>query len=268
MLNAGSDGANPGTPESVARPRRCGRSGRCPGAWRCSRVLLSAMALLSCLSASAGDWGGSLGIMSDYVYRGLTLSNHQSSLQADVHYYGAAGCYAGVWAASAKHAAGAAMTPQINAYLGCTRTLAEDWSARLSVTHYDYPWSAYRRRYQYNELAGTLAYADRLFLTVAVSPDSSVDTTRGAPADRAALSYDLALRQPLPLALSFEAGVGYYDLRWLVDTGYAYWDAGFAYDLGRLELNLAYIGVSPVARSLFYDDVVADRVVATVLWHF
>lgn len=231
-------------------------------------LALAALMLALPAAAQAQGWGGSLGLGSDYVYRGLTRNDNQLAAQADLHYYDRSGWFAGLWAANAKRNPFASTSLELDPYLGYQWPLAQDWSARVSGVHHDYLWSNSERHYNYDEVSGTLAYANRAFATVAFSPDTSIESRDQLVSGRATLSYDLAVHQPLPHAFSLNAGVGYYDLRWAIDTGYLYWNAGLGYDLGRVQLDLSYIGTDSTARHTFYDGVAVNRLVATVLWHF
>ena len=100
------------------------------------------------------------------------------------------------------------------------------------------------------------------------APDDAVETRYQFVSGRAVLAYDLALRQPLPHAFSLNAGIGYRDLRWAVDSGYVYGNAGLGWDWRRLHLDLSYIGTNGTARRLFYDDMAVRRLVGSVQWHF
>jgi uncharacterized protein (TIGR02001 family) len=224
--------------------------------------------LLTAPALRAQGWGGAVGVTSDYVYRGLTQSDNQPAGQADLHYYSSAGWLAGLWASSVRRSPFDSTTAEFDPYLGYNWPLQEPWSLRLLAVHHDYPWNNPGRHYNYDEVSATLGLADRAFFTAAYAPDLSIDGPYRSATGRSALSYDLALHQPLLRALSANAGVGYYDLRWAVDSGYVYWNAGLAYDFGRLQLDLSYIGTSQAARSLFYEDVAVNRLVATLLWHF
>src|SRR5271165_4487204 len=45
----------------------------------------------SARSEGADLWGGSLGLTSDYIVRGITRSNDQAALQLDLHYLNSSG---------------------------------------------------------------------------------------------------------------------------------------------------------------------------------
>ncbi|MDR3416317.1 MAG: TorF family putative porin [Nevskia sp.] len=232
------------------------------------RCVLLPAALACAGPAGAQGWGGSLGVSSDNVYRGQTQSHNEPSGQADLHYYGRSGWFAGLSASSIKRSPYDSTSAEFEPYLGWQWQLTDPWSARVAAVHHDYPWNNPGRRYNYDELTGTVGYADRAFLTVAASPDVSIDGPYASATGRAALVYELALHQPLQHALSVNAGVGYYDLRWAAGTGYVYWNAGLGWDLGRVQLDLSYLGTDGVARHLFYSGVAVNRLVATALWHF
>lgn len=205
--------------------------------------------------------------MSDYVVRGVSQTLGEPSLQADVHCSGSSGWFAGAWAASIKPNASESTGTELNLYLGYPWALSDDWRARLLAVRYEYQQSSLRR-YAHSELMGTLDYADRVFLTFAASPWTSMRTAGGLRTNRAAYFYDLAVRQPLPHALSAGLGLGYADLHRLVGTGYAYWNASLGYDWGAAHLDVSYVGTNTAAKSLFPVEKVEDRAVVTVLWRF
>lgn len=230
-------------------------------------ALLAAM-LAPAVQAQTQGWGGSLGATSDYVYRGVTQSDNLPAAQADLHYYGASGWFAGLWSSTVKRFPDAPVTAQFDAYLGYGWPLTSDWTTRVFAVHHEYPWNNPHHQYNYDELSGTVAWSDRAALTVAFSPDFSVQGPYDNASGRAALSYDLSLHQPLYRALSANAGLGYEDLRWVVGSGYVYWNAGLGYDFGRVQLDLSYIGTNGYARGLYYPGQAVNRLVAGVLWHF
>ena len=232
-------------------------------------LLLAAMAASG--AARAGEWGGSVGLVSDYVYRGLTLSDRQPAGQLDLHYgddLGGGAWYAGLWASSVRRLSFYSTSAEFDPYLGYQWRPAERWSAAVAAAAHVYPWDNPGGRYNYEEFSGTLGYADRAFLTVSFSPDNAVETRYRFVSGRAALAYDLALRQPLPRAFSLEAGLGYRDLRWATGNGYVYGNAGLGWDWRRLHASLSYIGTSGAARRMFYDDMAVRQLVGSLLWRF
>ncbi len=234
-----------------------------------SGCTILALALLTAPGAARAEgWGGSVGLASDYVYRGLTLSSNDPAGQLDLHYYGSSGWYAGLWASSVRRLPFYSTSLEFDPYLGYQWRFGQRWSANLEAVHHDYPWDNPHRHYNYQEFSGTLGYADRAFVTVAYSPDSAVETRYKFVTGRSVLAYDLALRQPLPHAFSLNAGIGYRDLRWAVDSGYVYGNVGVGWDWRHFHLDLSYIDTNGTARRLFYEDMAVRRLVGSVLWRF
>jgi uncharacterized protein (TIGR02001 family) len=241
---------------------------RLPAANPGRALALAALLLAAPGATRAQGWGGSVGLVSDYVYRGLSLSANDPAGQADLHYRAASGWYAGLWASSVRRLNFYSTSAEFDPYVGWQWRPGGRWSAGLAAVHHDYPWDNPGRHYNYEELSATAGYADRAFLTVSFSPDASVETRYRFVAGRAVPAYDLALRQPLPRGLTLEAGIGYRDLRWAVDSGYAYGNAGLGWDWRALHLDLSWIGTNGQARRLFYEDMAVRRLVGSVQWHF
>lgn len=229
---------------------------------------LAVAALLACGDACAQGWGGSAGVVSDYVYRGLSLSSHDPAGQLDLHYRGQSGWYAGLWASSVRRFSFYSTSAEFDPYLGWQWRPAGNWSASLSAVHHNYPWDNPGHRYNYEEATASLGYAGRVFLSASFSPDSAVETRYRFVSGRAVPAYDLSLYQPLPRAFSVSAGIGYRDLRWAVDSGYVYGNAGLGWDWRGLHLDLSYITTNGTARRLFYDDVAVRSLVGSALWRF
>src|ERR1700731_5441855 len=51
---------------------------------------------------AADLWGGSLGITSDYIVRGISRSNDRAALQLDLHYLNTSGFVAGMFASNTQ----------------------------------------------------------------------------------------------------------------------------------------------------------------------
>jgi uncharacterized protein (TIGR02001 family) len=217
--------------------------------WSCPAL---AALLLGCAAAAqAADFGGFIALTSDYIYRGATQTSHDPALQADAHYYSARGWLAGLWGTSVRPDPGEATNVELDPYLGYTRALGDEWSTRLAAVYHAYLGNNPGPRYGYSELAGTLAYRLQVFLTVAVSPDTEVQTGYDSSVRRAAASGDLSWHGSLGHALSTNIGVGYYRLHRPFSSGYGYGSAGLGYEWGRMHLDLSLIGGSGAAHDFF-----------------
>lgn len=235
------------------------------------------------VSARAQDWGGSLAATSDYIVRGITRSDGDPSVQGDLHDSLGQHWFGGFSAATVRFGPDAPISAELGVYAGYRQALGDNWQAKLTATHYDYPGSRYRNQSRYDEIAIGTSWHERWFLSASVLPDASVDSTYGysrnvapyssAPTyenatNRPAYALDTALHQPLLAGWSVNVGLGYYDLHQLTGSGYYYWNGGVACDFGRAQLDFAYVGASAAASSLYYDNRAGDHWTATLVWNF
>lgn len=209
--------------------------------------------------------GGSLGLASDDVFRGVTQSDGQLSLQGDLHAT-VGSWYGGLSAESVRRDDGNAGAELIG-YLGLQQQLGADWSGRVTLRHYDYPGNPFRTRYDYDELGLSLAWRERVVATVIASPDTYSRDYLGNYGSGKAFCYELVGRQPLPAGFAAVAGLGYYDLRREIGTGYAYWSAGVEARWRSLAFDLRYVGTDATATERFGDDA-GNRVVLSAFWLF
>jgi len=204
-------------------------------------------------SWSEDGFGGSVDATSDYVFRGISLSHGEPSLQADFHYSTPRGFSAGVWASSVELNSRDGRTVEFDAYVGFRRPLSLDWTAKFNFVHYAYPFNAAGSDYDYNELAGSLSFRDILSFTAAWSFDASNYYTAADPHSRDSFSFEETLAIPLPGALVATFGAGYYELHAVPLAHYKYWNVGVGYDWRAWHLDVNFIGTSSEARQLFYS---------------
>lgn len=234
------------------------------GSARLARRSLVVLLGLVAAPAGAAGFGATLGASSDNVFRGISESAGDPSVQVGAHYAWDAGAFAGLRAASVKPRVtyGTRDTIELDTFVGYGSAWGDAWNLRAILVHYDYPWSDPRRR-GYDELALGATWRGRLTLSAALSPNTPAPGNRRDPAR----DYELALRWPVAGALSLDAGVGYYDLRQVYGIAYAYWSAGAACTWRQATLGLAWIGADDEARN-GYGKRAENRVVGSVLWAF
>ena len=250
------------------------------------RLLAVSLCSLSAGAAQAEEgWAGSLGLSSDYVYRGVSLSDNRASVLADGHYHAGSDWYAGLSAASAERATDHYSAAAINVYLGQGWALGEDWSSSVSLRHYDQAGGEQRALYRYDELSASLAWRHNVFLSVAAAPNIATPSyytktwyyygksyvyyyptgSRRGPG----YSYELVFSQALPWpSLSANAGLGYRDLKNLADVGYVYGSAGLAWNHGPWTLALSRIGSGHDADQLCCGNPAVNRWVGSASWAF
>jgi uncharacterized protein (TIGR02001 family) len=240
------------------------------GLARFAAVAAAGALLLTAESASAVlPWGGSVQWTSASVFRGVSQSNGEAALQADLHWRGRSGWFAGVWVSSLSHRQASFGSEELNLFVGHSWVLDEHWGASLRGLRYAYPNSPLGQRYDSNEFSASFDLDDRLVLSVAGSPDTSRYTRRGWALHRRTLTYEASLRQPLgawPVALL--ASVGEYDTRDLLGDSYRAWSAGLSLPLGPLEVSLVRFAANDSARRLFPEGSAKPRWALSAAWRF
>lgn len=226
--------------------------------------------------------GGSLALTADDVYRGVSQTCGHPAAQADAHVreLGASGwaLFAGVWGSAGLGGTPCGRAKELDAYAGYNFALSSDLSATFTYTRNAYPGGGYGNphlygdRYDYDQLGTSWNLMDRLYFTLAWTPDAlgyvRYEGMLLRVQTRSAFAYGLEWRQPLVSWLSLEAGAGYDQMPDPFGIGYAFWSLGLTHQAGPLELNLAYFGTANHAVRLLGPESAGRRVSVTILWSF
>ena len=207
------------------------------------------------MECAAQRWHGSAGASTDYVWRGVSQTLGDPAFQAALTVSGSGGWYAGAWASVAvdqesQHRYDVSRY-EIDLFAGYRKEISDDWLLDVGIIRYAHPDDPRPLEYDYTELVATLSFAGRANLLVAVSPDTSMYTSRGLAVDETAAVMEMSLVQPLFKRLSLTGGIGYYHLDELFSTGYTYWNAGVALELGRIAVDVTHIQTDRRGRELF-----------------
>jgi uncharacterized protein (TIGR02001 family) len=232
-----------------------------------SLVIVNAL-LLGETAVGEGHWSGFIAGTSDYVYRGASQTHGRPALQADLHYETVSSTFLGVWASTARPASDHQTAVELNAYVGRSWLVSADWRTKLTAVHYAYLDTALQGPNDYDEFVGGLAYRDRLFVTVAWSPNRSRYLMGNDVSRRGAASYELATHQPFANEWYLSGGAGYYDLSEIVGRGYWFWNAGLGYSLPHYQVDLSFFGADGAASRVLYSDSAHARCALTLSWRF
>jgi len=115
-------------------------------------VLLGAFALGA--APCAAQWSGNVSIVSDYRYRGISLSDDGPALQGSATYDDASGLYAGAFASTVRYP-GRPTSVQAIPYLGYAHRLASGWSLDVGA---DASVAGNAHDYDYQEAYAGLAF--------------------------------------------------------------------------------------------------------------
>ena len=236
-----------------------------------ARVMLALMPGLVPVLAQAAPpvWGGSLGLSSNYLVRGVSRSSNDPAVAGEVHVQFGGNFFAGIGAISSRVQPRASTTAELNATAGFAGALNEDWAGRLSATHYETPWSDFAEYYRYDEFSGELAFRDRWFVSVTWSPNTSLYAQGYGPvAHRNTMAYETSYRQPLQQGFSLFAGGGYYDLEDLFYEGYWYGSVGASLIRQRWQFDLSWVMPESAAQHLSYAGAAEQRLLASVSRNF
>jgi uncharacterized protein (TIGR02001 family) len=225
---------------------------------------------LSCTSGLAAEhnWGGSVGLTSDFLVRGISRSDHQASLQAEVHIANKAGWMAGVFAASTRLTARENRDAELGGFVGYAWNWNSDWSSKLLASYYSYPWNDLGSAYDYSEFSAELGFRGWLSVSAVYSPDAWRYWRQYGLFSVEAKSVEVNLQSPAWRKLTFNAGAGYSDYSGVAGGGYSYWSAGASYDLAPVTATLGFVDSSSGAKRLFYDNAAQHRWMAALIWRF
>lgn len=231
-------------------------------------------ALIVALGAVAGPagaadlWGGSLGLTSDYIVRGVSRSDDRAALQLDLHYLDSSGFAAGLFASDARIDGNAPHDVELSGFLGFAWSAGEDLNGRLLASHYSYPETQNGYQYHYDEVDLDLTYRGWVQLSLSCSPNTPDYLPTGQTRHVSAETAEIGLHHTLIGRLSGVVGVGYYFLSGPYPSGYGFGSAALAYDLAPLSLSVTYVKTTTEANSLFYDTARGGRWIGTVIWRF
>ena len=213
-------------------------------------------------------WGGSLGVTSDYIVRGISRSNAQAALQLDLHYLNSTGFVAGMFASTTRIDPDQPSDVELNAFVGFAWTAGSDWHGKILASHYAYPWNRAGSGYDYDELDVDLTYQEWLGVNFVYSPNAPRYLRSRGLFGVTSESAEVNLQRPVLGRLSATAGIGYSHFDGPYAGGFAYWSVGAAYTIAAVSLVVSYVDTTAGAKALFYDSAAAGRWAGTVIWRF
>lgn len=211
-------------------------------------------------AAGAQELHGYLSVVTDYVFRGVSQSDEEPTLQAGLDYTHARGFFAGVFAARTKFPDTPFGTNQggveIDGYLGYRRNAGRDWSWDVAAVRYEFPDST-NFDYSYNELAANLHFRDGLRIGTTFSNDADAFGGNGWTAE-------VELRRPLGDRFLLSGSLGHYALELAGWVDYQYWDLGVSAEAGAFTFDVRYFDSTSGAESFNDARLAGSRLVGSV----
>ena len=218
--------------------------------------------------------GGELALTSDYVYRGVSESGGHGAVQGDLHVATPGGTFLGVWASSRDQDLEPDANAELEVYLGHRFTLSSTWNATLSArAHYFLGASTYTPSDDYQEIAASLTYLDSWSVSITSIPNAVRYWFNTRLSRAPAWVADTSGQWLLGRQFFVTAGAGYYRSQGTgpgMDraTGYAYGNAGLAWEHGPFRADVGYFLTQDAARRSFPYPTAAHKFAGTVSWRF
>jgi uncharacterized protein (TIGR02001 family) len=210
--------------------------------------------------AAAGELHGYVTAGTDYVFRGVSQSNEDPTLQGGLDYAHDGGFFAGLFAAGIDYPdiplRPDAGSVELDAYVGFGRPAGRDFAWDVELIHYQFLDSEAQND-AYQELGFNLHYRDVARLGLTTSDDARTGGSSGWTAE-------LELRRPIGRRLQISGTLGRYAFARNDWRDYLYWDAGVSSEFGPVTLDLRYYDTSDEAQTLAGRRLTEARLVASV----
>lgn len=220
-------------------------------------------------AAEAITFDGDISYTSDYILRGVSETGGRSAGQIDVRLTTADGTFAGVFGTTLNRVPAGYVSRgwqyQVEEYLGHHFDLSPSWTTTLTAVNYSYLKGNVPQSIDYQEISVAVSYLDFWTVTVAAIPNAVRWEGHYRLGRYAAYALDNSVQIPILGRLFATGGVGYYTTD---DTGYAYGNAGLAFEFNSLRLEAGYYVAQDHAQDLFPYGRAGNRFAAAVLWHF
>lgn len=194
-------------------------------------ILMGSSLLLASTTAYAADVSGNVALASDYVYRGISQTDEEATIQGGIDFEAESGFYAGVWASNIAFDG----SIEIDIYAGYAGEISEDFGFDVGVLRYQYPNDLGPNQSSFNEIYGSVSYRD-ITLGVAYSDDFFFESDTGI---YVYVDYSLAL--PNEFGLSFHYGdQSIKDNATFGTPDYAEYSIGFTKTLVEIDFSLIW----------------------------
>lgn len=217
-------------------------------------------------SISGGVWA-----ISDYVWRGVSQTQEDPTLQAELAAEHASGFYVGALLSGVDFTPSGAdwddgIDYEVNAYIGWNGQISDTLTLDLFYTRVAYPGSESDFEQDFDEYSAVLGIGEHYAAEVTYSPDT---VNLGSSAWYYRLSGEWALGDS---GFTLGAGAGLYDLGRELGGSYKDFDVSLARSFGNVALKLSYFDTSgyseEIAESLGERHLADGRLVLSAGYEF
>jgi uncharacterized protein (TIGR02001 family) len=202
-----------------------------------------------CSTTSLAEFSATLTGTTNYFWRGYSKTDGGLALHLNLDYEHSSGLYLGTSVVNVDFGdndfddeANVEITP----YLGWTYNFAEDWRTDVQWTRYIYDGDIFGHQSDYNEFYLFLHYRDIVSARVSFSEDYY---NQG----HASGDYELTGRYPITDYIEVSAGIGYSQVKKILEYDYLYWNAGFTYYYKFVALDFRYVDATHTTNEVNND---------------
>ena len=217
--------------------------------------------------------GGNLVLTSDFIYRGVSSSNNDAALQADLHVASSGGTFLGVWGSTRDNKFEPYANYDIEIYLGHRFDVSNAWSVSVEARGHYPVGGPQESSDDYQQISAAVTYLDFWTLSVTAIPNAVrywfYERLSRAPA----FAVDTSIQWLVYRGVFLTGGAGYYHAGGTgpgieAAMGYAYGNVGVAYERRRWRLDIGYYLTQEKAQVMFPYPSANDRFAASVAWRF
>jgi len=158
-------------------------------------ILMGSSLLLASTAAYAADVSGNINLASDYVYRGISQTDEEGTIQGGFDVVAESGFYAGIWGSNVAFDG----SVEIDIYAGYAGEFNEAVGFDVGLLRYEYPNDLGPNHSSFNEIYGSVSFKD-ITLGLAYSDDFFFESGAGV---YVYVDYSLALPNEFGLAFHY-----------------------------------------------------------------
>jgi len=197
------------------------------------KCFLSAL-ILMLPAAAASEFSGLATLTSDYIYRGLEMSDGDPALQLGLDYEHDTGFFIGVWASTIDiQTAMGSRDMELDYYAGFHYAAESPVTATVTLLRYSYPGQTGIHSYDYNEVLVGASWRERYSVELGYTSDLY-------GLDRTARHWELRSAWPVASAWVISAALGGNDMSDAGVSRYLHWDVGGSARFSRLTFDLRW----------------------------
>lgn len=207
--------------------------------------LIAASLLLVAATANAGEFSSTVTAVSDYDFRGVTLSAKDPALQASLDWAHDSGFYAGAWVSNIDYGSDIDGDLELDLYMGFGGETSGGLGWDTGIVWYTYPDSSDIS--DYPEIWAGITYGPVTFKQWFTNDWSGTDQ------DALYSEINASFELPAGFTLNLHTGYNYGE----VFDGYEYLDysIGLGYTAGHFDMELKFTGTDLSGEDKITDDV-------------